>query len=249
MSRIYGPTPQQGPGTAGTRPPKGWMPPLGTVLQEVGVYDNDSGYWVGLPLQALTMALVQAEKQHTVDKIDPRNGLVKVTVPIGTATAATKTAELEVPSDEVWYLCEHEIAIHTVGGLTDGNITVNFTVSSFPKVDGAEKKYYIADDPQVYLTTKGDKVSGGGLTATQSEIAAGDVYDHKLVPVGGDGSGGILKDEFKRDFRDADELGTELRLVGGNKLTLEATVGGAAIAGAAVDVYLRVWGRRGKRLA
>jgi hypothetical protein len=55
-------------------------------------------------------------------------------------------------------------------------------------------------------------------------------------------------EELKRDFRDGDELNTELRLVGGDKLTLVATVATNAIAGAAVDVYLRVWGRRGKRL-
>ena len=45
-----------------------------------GVYDTDKGVWVGLPLQALTEALVLAEALHAVDRIDERNH-VEVTVP------------------------------------------------------------------------------------------------------------------------------------------------------------------------
>jgi len=124
---------------AGVRPPKGWVPPLGGVLNLMGVYDLDSGFWVGLPIQALTEQLVLAEKQHTLDRIDPRNGLVKVTVPIGTAVGTAKTGEIEVAEGEVWYLCEHEILIPQAAGLTAGDILVNFKVSHFPKVNGEDK--------------------------------------------------------------------------------------------------------------
>ena len=131
---------------------------------------------------------------------------------------------------------------------------VNFLVSSFPKTaEGADKPYYDTVDPQVYLVTKGAKVSGGGLKATQAEIAAGAVYDHKLITTHGwiyttEVTAKDWIQELKRDFREGDELNTELRLVGGDKLTLVVTVATAAIAGAAVDVYLRVWGRVGKLL-
>ena len=252
---VKGPyAPQQviAPGQPGVRPPKGWVPPLGGVLNLMGVYDLDSGFWVGLPIQALTEQLVLAEKQHALDRIDPRNGLVKVTVPIGTAVGTSKSGEIEVPEGEVWYLCEHEIFIPQAAGLTAGDISVNFRVSSFPKVNGADKLYYSTDDPQVYLTSNGEKIAG--LTATQAQIAAGDIADHKLITSHGwvfDGTNAVARDwveEVKRDFRQGDELNTELRLVGGDKLTLVATVATNAIAGAAVDVYLRVWGRRGKRL-
>ena len=218
----------------------------------MGVYDLDSGFWVGLPIQALTEQLVVAEKQHTLDRIDPRNGLVKVTVPIGTAVGTAKTGEIEVAEGEVWYLCEHEIFIPQAAGLTAGDISINFRVSSFPKVNGTDKLYYSTDDPQVYLTSLGAKIAG--LTATQAQIAAGDIADHKLITSHGwvfDGTNVVGRDwleELKRDFRQGDELNTELRLVGGEKLTLVATVASNAIGGAAVDVYLRVWGRRGKRL-
>jgi len=248
--------PQQYPGYPGTRPPKGWVPPLDQFLSLLGVYDNESGFWVGLPLQVLSEQLVLAEKQHTLDRIDPRNGLVKVTVPIGTAVGTAKTGEIEVAEGEVWYLCEHEILIPQAAGLTAGDISVNFRVSSFPKVNGADKLYYSTNDPQVYLTSLGAKIAG--LTATQAQIAAGDIADHKLivthgwraVTVGAEVTSEAADwlEELKRDFRQGDELNTELRLVGGDKLTLVATVATNAIAGAAVDVYLRVWGRRGKRL-
>jgi len=256
---VKGPyAPQQviSPGQLGVRPPKGWVPPLGGVLNLMGAFDLDSGFWVGLPIQALTEQLVVAEKQHTLDKIDPRNGLVKVTVPIGAAVGTAKTGEIEVDEGEVWYLCEHEIFIPQAAGLTAGDISVNFRVSSFPKVNGAEKLYYSTDDPQVYLTSLGAKIAG--LTATQAQIAAGDIADHKLIVTHGwrtvtvgatvTSEPADWLEELKRDFRQGDELNTDLRLVGGDKLTLVATVATNAIAGAAVDVYLRVWGRRGKRL-
>jgi hypothetical protein len=54
--------------------------------------------------------------------------------------------------------------------------------------------------------------------------------------------------EVIRDFADPDELGNALRLISGDKLTLEATGATAAIAGGAVTVDLTVWGLRGKRL-
>ena len=96
--------PQQYPGYPGARPPKGWVPPLDQWLSLLGVYDNESGFWVGLPLQVLSEQLVLAEKQHALDRIDPRNGQVSITVPIGTAVGASVTGEIEVPDDEIWYL-------------------------------------------------------------------------------------------------------------------------------------------------
>ncbi len=68
----------------GQRPPKGWVPPLDAVLSLLGVYDNVSGFWVGLPLQALTEALLVDEALHTEDRIDERDK-IEITVPNGTA--------------------------------------------------------------------------------------------------------------------------------------------------------------------
>ena len=72
--------PQQYPGYPGTRPPKGWVPPLGQSLSLLGVYDNESGYWMGLPLQVLREALLTSESLHTEDRIDERDK-IEVTVP------------------------------------------------------------------------------------------------------------------------------------------------------------------------
>jgi hypothetical protein len=228
--------PQQYPGYPGTRPPKGWVPPLGQYLNLLGVYDNESGFWMGLPLQVLSEQLVWAEKQHTLDRIDPRNGQVSITVPIGTAVGAQVTGEIEVPEDEIWYLRCHEIHIHQQAALTAGDLICNFRVSRFPTTDDDAKLFYSTADR---------------LTATQAQIAAGDVYDHDLVLVGAywDGAAEIkVYRDVIRDFADPDELGNALRLIGGDKLTLVATGETAAVAGGAISVDLTVWGLRGKRL-
>ena len=228
--------PQQYPGYPGTRPPKGWVPPLDQFLSLLGAYDNESGYWVGLPLQVFSEQLVLAEKQHALDRIDPRNGQVSITVPIGTAVGASITGEIEVPEDEIWYLRCHEIRIHQQAALTVGDLICNFRVSRFPTTDDVAKLFYNTADR---------------LTATQALIAAGDVFDHDLVLVGAywDGAAEVkVYREVVRDFADPDELGNALRLIGGDKLTLVATGETAATAGGAVSVDLTVWGLRGKRL-
>ena len=228
--------PQQYPGYPGTRPPKGWVPPLGQYLNLLGVYDNQSGFWMGLPLQVLSEQLALAEKQHALDRIDPRNGQISITVPIGTAVGASVTGEIEVPEDEIWYLRSHEIRVHQQAALTDGDLICNFRVSRFPTTDDIAKLFYNTSDR---------------LTATQALIAAGDVFDHDLVLAGAywDGSDEVkVYREVIRDFADPDELGNALRLIGGDKLTLVATGETAAIAGGADSVDLTVWGLRGKRL-
>ncbi|MFC1903200.1 hypothetical protein ACFLX4_03950, partial [Chloroflexota bacterium] len=199
-------------------------------------YDNESGFWVGLPLQVLSEQLALAEKQHTLDRIDPRNGQVSITVPIGTAVGASVTGEIEVPEDEIWYLRDHEIRIHQQAALTAGDLICNFRVSRFPQVSDVDKLYYNTVDR---------------LTATQAQIAAGDVYDHDQLLVGAywDGAAEVkVYREVVRDFADRDELGNALRLIGGDKLTLVATGETAAVAGGAITVDLTVWGLRGKRL-
>ena len=228
--------PQQYSGYPGTRPPKGWVPPLNQFLSLLGVYDNESGFWVGLPLQVLSEQLVLAEKQHALDRIDPRNGLVSITVPIGTVVGASVTGEIEVPDDEIWYLRGHEIRVHQQAALTAGDLICNFRVSRFPTTDDIAKLFYSTADR---------------LTATQALIAAGDVFDHDLVLAGvyWDGAAEVkVYREVIRDFADPDELGNALRLIGGDKLTLVATGETAATAGGAVSVDLTVWGLRGKRL-
>ncbi|MFH1646555.1 MAG: hypothetical protein ABID71_02530 [Chloroflexota bacterium] len=227
---------QQLPGYPGTRPPKGWVPPLDQLLSLLGVYDIENGYWVGFPLQTLTEQLVLAEKQHALNRIDPRNGQVSITVPIGTAVGAQVSGEIEVPEDEIWYLRNHEIRVHQQAALTAGDLICNFRVSRFPTSDDVAKLFYNTVDR---------------LLAAQAQIAAGDVFDRDQVLAGAywDGVAEVkVYRDVVRDFADPDELGNALRLIGGDKLTLVATGETAAIAGGAVTVDLMVWGLRGKRL-
>jgi len=181
---------------AGQRPPKGWVPPLGQLLSLLGVYDNVSGYWVGLPLQALTEALLVAEALHTEDRIDERDK-VEVTVPNGTAQDEVKTKEFEVPAGEVWYL-------NRLNLVTEAEVSGNIRISKFPKVSDIDKKYLSTDQ------------------------AAGANSNYDLAAAG--------------------QLGADLRLVGGDKITVVATV--TAVGGTTADrkVTLNPFGRKSTRL-
>jgi hypothetical protein len=181
---------------AGQRPPKGWVPPLDAVLTLLGVYDNASGFWVGLPLQALTEALLVAEALHTEDRIDERNK-IEITVPNGTAQDTVKTQEYEIPSGEVWYL-------NRLNLVTEAEISGNIRISKFPKSDTVDKAYL-----------------GTDLAASQN-------VDY--------------------DLEDAGQLGTDLRLIGGDKITVVATVTAAGGTTADRKVTLNPFGRKATRL-
>ena len=181
---------------AGQRPPKGWVPPLGQDLSLLGVYDNESGYWMGLPLQVLREALLTAESLHTEDRIDERDK-IELTVPNATAKDVVKTKEYEVPAGEVWYL-------NRLNLVTEAEVSGNIRISRFPKTGTVDKTYL-----------------GTDLAASQDE---------------------------NYDLASAGQLGADLRLLGGDKLTVVATV--TAVGGTTADrkVTLNVYGRKARRL-
>ena len=181
---------------AGQRPPKGWVPPLGQDLTLLGVYDNESGYWMGLPLQILREALLTAESLHTEDRIDERDK-IELTVPDVSAQDVVKTKEYEVPAGELWY-------INRLNLVTEAEVSGNIRVSKFPKTTTVDKKYLGTDQ------------------------AAGATTNYDLAAAG--------------------QLGADLRLIGGDKLTVVATV--TAVGGATADrkVTLNLYGRKARRL-
>jgi hypothetical protein len=187
---------QQYPGYPGTRPPKGWVPPLGQDLTLLGVFDNESGYWMGLPLQVFREALLTAESLHTEDRIDERDK-IEVTVPDVSAQDVVKTKEYEVPAGEVWFL-------NRLNLVTEAEVSGNIRISKFPKVSDIDKKYLGTDQ------------------------AAGATTNYDLAAAG--------------------QLGADLRLIGGDKLTVVATV--TAVGGTTADrkVTLNLYGRKAKRL-
>jgi len=181
---------------AGQRPPKGWVPPLGQLLTLLGVYDNESGYWMGLPLQVLREALLTAESLQTEDRIDERDK-IEVTVPTGSAQDTVKTKEYEVPAGDVWYLNRFNL-------VTEAEVSGNVRVSKFPKTNDVDKKYL-----------------GTDLAASQN-------VNYDLATVG--------------------QLGADLRLVGGDKLTVVGTVTAAGGTTADRKVTLNLYGRKARRL-
>ena len=188
--------PQQNPGYPGTRPPKGWVPPLGQSLTLLGIFDNESGYWVGLPLQVLREALLNAEALHTEDRIDERDK-IEVTVPDASAQDTAKTKEYEVPSGEVWYINRFNL-------VTEAEVSGNIRISKFPRTNDVDKKYL-----------------GTDLAASQNE-------DYDLASAG--------------------QLGADLRLIGGDKITVLGTVTAAGGTTADRKVTLNLYGRKARRL-
>jgi hypothetical protein len=181
---------------AGQRPPKGWVPPLGQELTLLGVYDNESGYWMGLPLQVLREALLESESLHTEDRIDERDK-IEITVPDVSDQDTVKTKEFEVPSGEVWYLNRFNL-------VTEAEISGNIRISKFPKAATLDKKYL-----------------GTDLAASQN---------------------------VNYDLKAAGQLGADLRLVGGDKLTVVATVTAAGGTTADRKATLNLFGRKARRL-
>ncbi|MCX7912300.1 MAG: hypothetical protein N2506_04990 [Dehalococcoidales bacterium] len=207
-------TPQQYPGTPGVAPPRGWVPPLDTFLRLIGVYDNSRGVWVGLPLQALTEALVAAEAKHALDRIDDRDA-VQATITDGSEVGTVKTVSIEVPSGEVWFINRIVVTSPAESSTGTGDIVrVNVRISRWAYPD-----------------------SRSGSSANEN----GRAY---WSAAKGSASGG----EYTINFAAQGELGEELRLVGGDKITLEATLTGAE-AGADLTATLTPYGRKGKRLA
>jgi hypothetical protein len=172
------------------------VPPLGQSLTLLGVFDNDSGYWIGLPLQVLREALVAAEALHTEDRIDEREK-IELTISNGTAQDTSKTKEFEVPAGEVWYL-------NRLNLVTEAEVSGNIRVSRFPRTGDVDKKYLGTDQ------------------------AAGQDVDY--------------------DLKSAGELGADLRLVGGDKITVASTVTAAGGATADRKVTLNPYGRKARRL-
>jgi len=181
---------------AGQRPPKGWVPPLGQELTLLGVYDNESGYWMGLPLQVLREALLESESLHTEDRIDERDK-IEITVPDASDQDTITTKEFEVPSGEVWYL-------NRLNLVTEAEISGNIRISKFPKVSTLDKKYL-----------------GTDLAASQN---------------------------VNYDLKAAGQLGADLRLIGGDKLTVVATVTAAGGTTADRKATLNLFGRKARRL-
>jgi hypothetical protein len=151
---------------------------------------------MGLPLQVLREALLNAEALQTEDRIDERDK-IEVTVPNASAQDVVRNTEFEVPSGEVWFL-------NRLNLVTEAEVSGNIRISKFPKVSDIDKKYLGTDQ------------------------AASSDTDYDLAEPG--------------------QLGADLRLIGGDKITLVATA--IAVGGTTADrkVTLNPYGRKAKRL-
>ena len=200
----------------GVRPPSGWVPPLDapsdTIVRIMAVYNNATGYWVGLPLQVFTEALVWAEFLTPIGKIDTRNAIT-LTVPLGTAVGVYATrATIVVPAGEVWFLDVLELITPVAaGGTTSGNFRISsWTDDNLADVDG--KAFWAAD--------QGNAV--GGNYYAECHIAA------PMWALG-------------------DQIGTPIKLEGGDIITLCASVTVLALTAAQV-LTLNPFGWKAKRL-
>lgn len=147
----------QYPGYPGVAPPKGWVPPLDTVLRLMGVYDTVKGAWVGLPLQAFIEGLVHAEYLTPLGKIDSRK-VATLTVPSGTGVGLYATRKsIEVPAGEVWFITQLDLVTPAQSG---GIVLANVRVSNWP--DSATTPD--TDGLPFWATNQGD-AAGGIYTA------------------------------------------------------------------------------------
>lgn len=101
-----------------------------------------------------------AEKAYILDRLDDRNG-VKATVKNGADVNDVVKGTIEVPAGEVWYI--NRFSVICPAADADGTAKFNIEVSSFPKVDSANKDYLSADVTAMGATTNYDVASVGHL--------------------------------------------------------------------------------------
>lgn len=140
-------TPQQAyPGYPGVSLPKGWIPYPDVVLRLMGVYDNKSGTWVGLPLQAFIEGLVKSEQLNPLGKIDSRQK-VTLTVPSGTGIGTYATRKyITVPTGELWFVSSLVLVTPAKQG---GTVYANVRIVNWPDSAATPDKdglpYWAAD--------------------------------------------------------------------------------------------------------
>ncbi|MCL0092860.1 hypothetical protein M1N92_04285, partial [Dehalococcoidia bacterium] len=152
--RPTGPRPY-GPQQVIIQPPKGYVPPLRNELQPIGVYSIDTGFWVGLPIEAFTEALVVAESKHAVDRIDERD---KVEAKITTASevGTRRTASFEVRDGEVAFLNRIVVTSPAESGPAVGDIVkVNFRISRWEHPDARIGETVNEDGRSYWSESKG----------------------------------------------------------------------------------------------
>jgi hypothetical protein len=136
MEKEY--TPQQlpvtGPGLPGQPPAKGWVPAPSPVLNLIGVYDSKKQLWVGLPIEALTEALVLAESKHAIDRLDERDK-VEATIPDGSDIGARKTGSFEVKEGEVAFINRLVLVSPAQSDANGEIVKVNARISKWEKPD------------------------------------------------------------------------------------------------------------------
>ncbi len=152
------------------------IPPFSQSVLMAG-YDTRDGTIRVLDLTTLVEALVNAEKAHSLDRIDTRNQ-VQVTVVNGTAVGGVATGKITVPTGDVWYL--NRLSVVCPADAT-GTVGFNILVSRFPKAtDGTDKPYNAADVVAMGATTNSDLVTVG-QQGEDRRLEGGDVLTLRLT--------------------------------------------------------------------
>jgi len=124
------------------------------------IWDHRNNQYGVLNQGFLAELCLLAEKAYTVDRLDDRNG-VKTTIENGATANDVVKGTIEVPAGEIWYINRLAVICPTADG--NGSAKFNIEVSSFPKVDSANKDYFPADVTAMGATTNYDLASAGHL--------------------------------------------------------------------------------------
>jgi hypothetical protein len=145
--------------------------PTGTVQgAPVIVWDHRNNQYGILNQGFLAELCLLAEKAYTLDRLDDRNG-VTATIKNGATVNDVVKGTIEVPAGEVWYINRLAVVCPAADG--NGSAKFNIEVSSFPKVDTANKDYLPADVTAMGATTNYDLASVGQM-GEELRLAGGD---------------------------------------------------------------------------
>ncbi len=174
-------------------------PIIGSAI--VGGWDRNE--WRTLNLDALRQLWRLFERIQPIGKIDARHA-ISATVPATAEVDDVVTSSITVPSGELWFIQKLVLQSPEQTAAEGQIVLVNFRISSFP--DDADPP---SEDGKLYWAT------GKGTIAA-------DVFPVEFFTgaPGLDYGGGALDEEGVRN----DNLDVPLRLVGGDKITLVATL-------------------------
>lgn len=183
----------------------------------------DNSYRV-VNLDFVRKALEGAENTVIVDKLDGRNAAATVTIPASAILGRVLTAEITVPTGEIWLISDISFDCEVAVGAGDGEAAFNVLISSYPQTPAGTFKPHLPANIPLPIDAEDARVD-------ILNVVNGWLTDHEKVIISYQG-----------------ELGIELKLKGGDKVVLYVIVTEAYAIAVTQAIVMTLYGRKGRKI-